>query len=74
MNFTTNCRKVSESQKPEMKEWGFSFLLETELDALRVAYSYRNSPNGVKVEHCPNVGKYMVTVFNDKAKSMGIDV
>lgn len=74
INITTICRKATAGQNPEMKDWGFSFMADTEIDALRIAYSYRNSPNGVKAEHCPAVGKFMVTVWNDKAKAMGIDV
>jgi hypothetical protein len=57
-----------------MKDWGFSFMTITEIDALRIAYAYRNNPHGVKVEHCPAVDSFMVTVWNEKAKAMGIDV
>lgn len=74
LNMTTICRKSAEERKPEMKDWGFSFMAETEIDALRIAYAYRNNPHGVKVEHCPNVSQFMVTVWNDKAKAMGCDV
>lgn len=74
LNITTICRQAAETRKPEMKDWGFSFMADSELDALRVAYAYRNNPSGVKVEHCPAVGQFMVTVWNERAKAMGCDV
>lgn len=73
LNITTICNSAIGSQKPEMKDWGFSFMATAEIDALRIAYAYRNSPHGVKVEHCPNVEQYMVTIFNERANAMGID-
>jgi hypothetical protein len=74
LNITTICRKETESRKPEMKDWGFSFMTVTELAALRIAYSYRESPHGVKVEHYPAVEQFIVTIWNDRAKEMGCDV
>jgi len=74
LNMTTICRKETETRKPEMKDWGFSFMTETELAALRIAYAYRGNPHGVKVEHCPAVKQFMVTIWNDRAKAMGCDV
>ena len=74
LNMTTICRTAAEAQKPEMKDWGFSFMADSELDALRIAYAYRNNPHGVKVEHCPAVEQFMVTVWNASAKAMGLDV
>lgn len=73
-NITTTCRRAAESRQPERKGWGFSFMADDELDAMRIAYAYRNSPHGVKVEHCPAVSRYMVTVWNDRAQAMGCDV
>ncbi len=73
INVTAVCNRTIEAQKPEMKDWGFSFMAPVELEALRIAYVYRNNPHGIKVEHCPNVGQYMVTVFNELAAGMGID-
>lgn len=74
INMTTVCSKAAEGRKIEVKDWGFSYMADCELDALRIAYAYRNNPHGVKVEHCPSVDKYMVTIWNDKAKSIGCDV
>lgn len=74
LNMTTRCNQVVDLNTHEMKDWGFSFLVDSEIDALRIAYAYRNNPNGVKVEHCPNVSRFMVTVWNEKAKAMGCDV
>jgi hypothetical protein len=59
--------------RPEIKAWGISWMVDTEAEALRIAYAQRNAPHGVKAEHCPNVGKFMVTVFNATAKECGID-
>lgn len=72
-NMTTDCRNAI-PKEPIKKHWGFSYMLDDELAALRVAYAYRGNPHGVKVEHCPNVSQYMVTVWNEKAKPMGLDV
>ena len=55
----------------EQVDWGFHFFVASELDAYRAAYLYRNTPNGVKVEFAKGV--WMVTVFNSRAKAMGID-
>ena len=59
---------------PQVKDWGFSYLVASELEALRLAYAHRKSPHGVKVEHCPAVAQYMVTVWNERAKAMGCDI
>lgn len=73
INMTKQCNEVVNRNRPEMKDWGFSFLVESELDAHRIAYAYRDAPHGVKVEHCPAVAYFMVTVFNATAKAAGID-
>ncbi len=57
----------------EMKDWGFSFFLDSEMEAFKAAYIYRNSPHGTIVEFAQGIGKWMVTVFNRDAISMGID-
>lgn len=58
--------------KAEFKDWGHSYLVGNEMAALRIAYMQRNNKNGVKIDACPN-NIFMVTVFNSKAKEMGID-
>lgn len=58
--------------KAELKDWGHSYLVGNEMAALRIAYMQRNSKNGVKIDACPN-NVFMVTVFNSKAKGMGLD-
>lgn len=74
INVVAQCNRTVEAQgKPEMKDWGFSFMVNDELSALRIAYSYRDARHGVKVEHCPNVGQFMVTVFNQFAADAGLD-
>ena len=74
INMTKLCNATANSYTLEMKDWGFSFMVDSELDALRIAYAYRYNPHGVRVEHCPSVAQFMVTIWNDKAKEMGIDV
>lgn len=74
LNMTARCNQVADINTPEMKDWGFSFSVDSEIDALRIAYAYRNNPHGVKVEHCPAVAQFMVRIWNDKAKAMGCDV
>jgi len=54
-------------------DWGFHFFADTELDAFKAAYLYRNSPHGVLVEFAEGVQRWMITVFNDLAASAGID-
>lgn len=61
-------------QKPEVLGWGIHFIADTEIEALRIGYAYRNSPHGYKVESAPNIGKWCVTVWNETAKEMGCDV
>lgn len=58
-------------RKIETKDWGFSIPADSELDALRIAYLYRNAPDGCKVE--PTQTGWQVTVWNGKAKEMGCD-
>lgn len=72
-NITSICRAAAENSDPERKAWGISFMKDSELDALRTAYAYRNSPHGVRVEHCPAANGWMVTVWNESAKAMGCD-
>ena len=57
----------------QVLDWGFHFFVDDELSAFKAAYLYRNSPNGLKVEFAQGAQKWMVTVFNDTAKSSGID-
>ena len=74
LNMTQICNAAqARAERPQAKDWGFSWLVDTEADALRIAYAQRNAPHGLKVEHCPNIGRFMVTVFNATAKACGID-
>lgn len=73
INIVSNCNRVVERKKPEMKDWGFSIMVDTEIEALQVAYAYRYSKHGVKAEHCPNVNQFMVTVFNERAAKLGLN-
>ena len=63
------CNDEAEKYTPDLKDWGFSFMAESELSALRIAYAYRNNPNGVLIEHGPN--GYLVTVWNELATKLG---
>ena len=51
---------VSESEKYDN---GFSFCVETELDAYKAAYAYRTMPS-VKVSQALNVNLWLVQVFS----------
>jgi hypothetical protein len=73
-NVQANCRAAANSKRQEVKDWGFSVMADSEMEALQIAYFYRNSPNGLLVENCPNIGKFMVTVWNEHAKAMGCNV
>ena len=54
------------------KDWGFSFFVDSELEAYKAAYAYRNSPHGVEVVFAGGAQKWMVTVFNQLAKQIGL--
>lgn len=71
---TNWCRKsFVEAGKPETLDWGWRWLVDDELDAYRIAYHIRNNPFGVKVEFCPNINQYSVTMFNEFSTTIGID-
>jgi hypothetical protein len=46
-------------------DWGFCFFVDTELEAFKAAYEYRNNPHGCRVEFAGGVKMWMVTVFNE---------
>ena len=64
---TIVCRECTE------KDWGFSFFVDSEIEAYKAAYQYRNFKHGVKVEFAGGCGEWMVTVFNEFAASIGLD-
>lgn len=74
IDMTTIGRNAASEHKAEKLAWGFRFLVETEMEALRIGYAYRNSPHGYKVSFAVGAQKYSVTIWNDKAKAMGCDV
>ena len=49
----------------EVSTWGFSFFADSELEAFKAAYAYRNSKYGVIIEFAEGCGEWMVTVFNE---------
>lgn len=59
--------------KSEKLDWGIQFSVETENEALRIAYAFRNSPHGVQVRFIDHHNTYFVTVFNEFATTIGID-
>jgi hypothetical protein len=59
--------------KSEKLDWGIQFSVETEIEALRIAYAYRNAPHGVQVRCADHRNVYLVTVFNEFATTIGID-
>lgn len=74
INIVRLCKNTVESNAPAVTDWGLRFLVDSEIDALRIAYAYRKNPYGVKVDHCPSVDQFMVTVWNEFAKGTGCDV
>jgi hypothetical protein len=48
----------------ELVDWGFHFFVDSELDAYKAAYEFKENQHGVKIEFTPNRGKWMITVFN----------
>lgn len=73
-NKMTKINEIIKQHDLEMVDWGFHFFVESELEAYKAAYQYRNAPHGAKVEFAGGVQKWMVTVFNAKAKEIGIDI
>lgn len=63
-NLRTGEHEVITQQNVELVDWGFNFLVNTESEAYKAAYLYRQSPH-VKIEYCPNLFRYMITVFNE---------
>ncbi len=55
------------------EDWGFVVPCDSELDALRVAYTYRNAKHGCKIDTNEVTGYWGVTVWNENAKAMGCD-
>lgn len=60
--------------KPEILDWGVRYLAACEMDALRLGYKHRHSPHGYRIEYCPNILKWAVTVWNERAKELGCDL
>ena len=56
----------------EQVDWGMTFKVDNELDAYRAAYKYNHSPHGLVVEYAPNIGMWLVTVFNATAVDVGL--
>lgn len=55
------------------QNWGIEFFVESESDAYKAAYCYRNTPHGVRVDYAQGVNKWMVIVFNEFAAKCGMD-
>jgi hypothetical protein len=71
-NFRSTIATCSQT-KSEKVDWGIQFIVSTEIEALRIAYSFRNAPHGVQVRFADHRDIYMVTVFNERASQIGID-
>lgn len=54
-------------------DWGIQFFVDDEAAAYKAAYQYRNSKYGVMVDYAGGVDRWMVTLFNERAKAAGID-
>jgi hypothetical protein len=72
LSVLTVCNNEINKHKYEKLDWGFQFRVDTEIEALRLAYSYRNAPYGVEVKFAEPVNQYLVTVFNEVAVQTGI--
>lgn len=51
-------------------DWGFRFFVDSEFDAYKAAYEYRNNIHGTKVEFAKGTQQWMVTVFNELAATI----
>ena len=54
------------------QDWGFSFFVDSELEAYKAFYQYRNSKHGAIVEFAGGAGQWMVTVFNENGADLGL--
>jgi len=72
-NKKTGLTDIINQRELEVKDWGFSFFVDSESEAYKAAYSYRNSPHGVEVQWAGGAEEWMVTVFNEFAVKSGID-
>jgi hypothetical protein len=53
-------------------DYGFYFYVESEIEAYKAAYLYRNSPHGCAVSWAGGVKRWRVTVFNENAVKCNI--
>lgn len=66
--------KVTREQgKSVLRDWGIAFTVNTEADALLLAYAYRMNRHGVKIDENRGSGTFLVTVFNALAAKTKID-
>lgn len=72
-NKQTGKTDVIEQRDVTQKDWGFSFFTDSEIEAFKAAYLYRNSEHGVKVEFADGVKRWMVTVFNQTGADLGFN-
>jgi hypothetical protein len=70
---TSICNKsLRTAGTPEQLGWGIQYRVDSEIDAFRIAYLYRNSPHGVKVDRFELVNQYAITIFSANCPA-GID-
>ena len=72
-NKETGKAEVINQRNIEELDWGFRFFVDSEMDAFKAAYQYRNSPHGTMVEFAGGLQSWMVTVFNAHPKEIGLD-
>jgi hypothetical protein len=72
-NKQTGATEIIKQHDLEMLGWGFHFFVDSEIEAYKAAYQYRDSENGVKVEFAGGAQRWMVTVFNATSKAAGMD-
>lgn len=62
---TEQCEVIKQKDL-EFLDWGFRFFVESEIEAYKAAYQYRNSLHGCEVKYSKNLDTWYVTVFNER--------
>lgn len=69
-NMVTGEHEVITQYDVQVVGWGIDFKVDTEMEAFKAAYLYRKSKGEVRVEYAPNIGQWLVTVFNEGAAEL----
>lgn len=66
-------RIIREQRATILRKWGIAMTVNTEADALLLAYAYRSNRHGYKIEENAAAGTFLVTIFSAKAAGMKLD-